>query len=115
VGLRAVHAQSGHKNRTIDAQTCVRGRLWTANQRISSALVTLLQDADLTIASLEPVRKREYQVERVLFLPGTNTACQRPRWKEQVRKQGVLALWKSPGFPSWCKPVGKDTFECTRG
>jgi adenylate cyclase len=34
------------------------------------------------------------------------------RWKEQVRKDGVLALWQANGFPAHCKPIGKDDFEC---
>jgi adenylate cyclase len=34
------------------------------------------------------------------------------RWKEQVRKDGVLALWQANGFPDHCKPMGKDDFEC---
>lgn len=34
------------------------------------------------------------------------------RWKQQVRKDGVLALWQAKGFPSHCKPVGDDDFDC---
>ena len=34
------------------------------------------------------------------------------RWKEQVRKDGVLALWQAKGFPAHCRPVGQDDFEC---
>jgi len=34
------------------------------------------------------------------------------RWKEQVRKDGVLALWQSRGFPAHCRPLGDNDFEC---
>jgi tetratricopeptide (TPR) repeat protein len=34
------------------------------------------------------------------------------RWKQQVRQDGVLALWQTNGFPAHCKPIGKDDFEC---
>ena len=34
------------------------------------------------------------------------------RLKQQVRKDGVLALWQSRGFPAHCKPVGGDDFKC---
>ena len=34
------------------------------------------------------------------------------RWKEQIRKDGVLALWQVKGFPAHCKAVGEDDFEC---
>ena len=49
-----------------------------------------------------------------LDLFGTPTApmYNNKRWKEQVRKDGVLALWQAKGFPSQCKAVGEDDFEC---
>ncbi|KCZ90794.1 hypothetical protein [Hyphomonas johnsonii] len=93
----------------------LRALLPKSGAQVSLAINMLLQDADLTIASLEPVWKQDYQVEPALFLLGSNEVYQHPRWKEEVRKQGILALWKSRGFPSWCKPVGADDFECTRG
>ncbi len=34
------------------------------------------------------------------------------RWKQQVRKDGVLALWQSRGFPAHCQPIGDDDFQC---
>ena len=40
-----------------------------------------------------------------------------PRWKEQMRNDGVLDLWRARGFPSHCRPVlsedgSDDDFEC---
>lgn len=34
------------------------------------------------------------------------------RWKEQLRKDGVLALWRSNGFPAHCRAVGENDFKC---
>jgi tetratricopeptide (TPR) repeat protein len=34
------------------------------------------------------------------------------QWKDQVRKDGILALWQAKGFPSQCKAIGEDDFEC---
>ena len=36
------------------------------------------------------------------------------RWKQQVRKDGLLALWQAKGFPSHCQAVGDDDFECVQ-
>jgi TolB-like protein/Tfp pilus assembly protein PilF len=35
-----------------------------------------------------------------------------PRWKEQVRKEGILDLWRTRGFPVHCRPLEGDDFEC---
>ena len=34
-------------------------------------------------------------------------------FKTVARESGVLDYWQARGFPSHCKPVGKDDFECT--
>jgi len=35
-----------------------------------------------------------------------------PRWKDQVRKSGILDLWRTRGFPAHCRPLEGDDFEC---
>ena len=35
-----------------------------------------------------------------------------PRFKEQVRKDNILAYWQHAGFPPYCHAVGQDDFEC---
>ena len=35
-----------------------------------------------------------------------------PRWKDQVRKSGILDLWQMRGFPAHCRPLEGDDFEC---
>ena len=80
-----------------------------------SSIAVLLKDPDLTIASLQPIWDAEYQTEPLLFLLRPPSIYQHPKWKAEVRKQGVLALWKSRGFPDWCKPVGADDFVCDSG
>ena len=35
-----------------------------------------------------------------------------PRFKEQVRKDNILAYWQHAGFPPYCHAVGTDDFEC---
>lgn len=86
----------------------------SANPFQKPIIADLLNDPALVADSFEPVWKADYQAEPQLFLVATQSTFQHPAWKAQVRKYGVLDLWKSRGFPSWCKPVGKDDFECTR-
>ena len=35
-----------------------------------------------------------------------------PEFKAHMRASGVYDYWRKAGFPSQCKPVGKDDFEC---
>jgi len=35
-----------------------------------------------------------------------------PRFKEQVRKDNILAYWQHAGFPPQCRAVGEDDFIC---
>ncbi len=71
-----------------------------------------LKDPDYAILHHEEYLNSDYQHE-VIVLFGLNTEQrQDPRWKAQVRKSGVLNLWQTRGFPSWCRPVGSDDFEC---
>jgi TolB-like protein/tetratricopeptide (TPR) repeat protein len=34
------------------------------------------------------------------------------RWKDWVRRGGLVDLWRARGFPPQCRPVGADDFEC---
>jgi TolB-like protein/tetratricopeptide (TPR) repeat protein len=75
-------------------------------------IADLLDDPDLAVAAMQPIWESEYQIEPQLFIYRPVGLYQHPAWKAQVRKYGVLDLWKSRGFPNWCKPVGADDFEC---
>ncbi|MEN0653229.1 MULTISPECIES: tetratricopeptide repeat protein [Hyphobacterium] len=35
-----------------------------------------------------------------------------PRWKDWVRRGGLVDLWRARGFPPQCRPVGADDFRC---
>ncbi|WP_291841760.1 hypothetical protein [Maricaulis sp.] len=35
-----------------------------------------------------------------------------PRWKFWVRRGDLVDLWRARGFPSQCRPVGEEDFEC---
>jgi pentatricopeptide repeat protein len=88
---------------------------FASNPNTQGTITILLKDPDLTIALMQPVWDEAYQSGPVLFLLRPASVYQHPAWKAEVRKQGVLALWKSRGFPDWCKPVGADDFVCNSG
>lgn len=61
----------------------------------------------------ERVWQQEYRREPGLFLtaarPGFYSS---PIWKKQIRKDGLLDLWRSRGFPAQCRPLDGDDFKC---
>jgi TolB-like protein/tetratricopeptide (TPR) repeat protein len=60
-------------------------------------------------ASLEATEPQEYRLFLTAAIPGARND---PRWKAQIRRSGILALWESRGFPTQCRPLGGDDFEC---
>lgn len=73
-----------------------------------------LEDADLLVNNLvESLWPGERSRGPGLFLSWQRAVIYADeRWKEQVRKDGVLALWQAKGFPAHCRPVGQDDFDC---
>lgn len=71
-----------------------------------------LGDADLLIEQLLPFWEGDYLYEPLYTLFHTTEVYQHPRWREQMKKDGVVDLWRSRGFPTWCRAVGDDDFEC---
>jgi TolB-like protein/Tfp pilus assembly protein PilF len=72
-----------------------------------------LRDFDKIVEGrVKYIWSRENRTSPQLF-PGFNRLfySQEP-WKQQVRKDGILALWQAKGFPSQCQAVGEDDFEC---
>ena len=76
-------------------------------------ILRFLRDADMYISLQEQTWEAEYRPN----LSVTNNldvalVAGHPRWKEQVRRDGLLDFWRERGFPSWCRPLGDDDFEC---
>jgi hypothetical protein len=65
------------------------------------------------IAALKGLWEADYRpVTRVLVDLDMSLIYDHPRWKEQVRRDGILELWRTRGFPPQCRPLGTDDFEC---
>ena len=71
-----------------------------------------LKDPDYAIMQHEEYLNSEYQHEVIVLFGLSAEQRQDPRWKALVEKSGVLDLWQTRGFPSWCRPLGSDDFEC---
>ncbi|MEO1035607.1 MAG: hypothetical protein AAFX44_08610 [Pseudomonadota bacterium] len=81
----------------------------------ADAVIALaLGDREIAVARAEAVWRDDYQKElgvmRDYTLP---LLVDDERWKAQVKKVGLLALWRERGFPAQCQPVGDDDFTCT--
>lgn len=79
------------------------------------AAVAILDDPDIYVEFVKPIWDGAYQVEPFLFYHPDREFFADPRWKAEVHRQGVFALWQSRGFPEWCHPVGSDDFACDGG
>ena len=80
---------------------------------IDIGVATYLGDDEFLIATLESLWEAEYRpVTRVLVDLDLSLIYDHPRWKEQVRRDGILDLWRTRGFPPQCRPLGADDFEC---
>ena len=76
-----------------------------------------LNDTELAIEIHERNWNLSYQHEVTVLFDSTPDLRKDPRWKAQVRKSGLLDLWRTRGFPSWCRPAitedgGDNDFEC---
>jgi TolB-like protein/Tfp pilus assembly protein PilF len=78
-------------------------------------LTAFLSDSDSLIELLAGSWESETRRAINLFLTWQQANIyDKKRWKEQVKKDGVLALWQAKGFPTHCKPLGEDDFECVQ-
>jgi len=76
-------------------------------------VATYLGDDEFLIAALEGLWEADYRpVTRVFVDLDLSLIYDHPRWKEQVRRDGILNLWRTRGFPPQCRPLGADDFEC---
>jgi TolB-like protein/Tfp pilus assembly protein PilF len=101
-------------NGALENRTSVqRLREETDSEDIKWFLSNYLGDTDSVIELLEPGWSQKPRLGLNHYPFGTTTGLfSNARWKEQVRKDGMLALWQTNGFPAHCKPIDKDDFEC---
>ncbi len=90
-------------------------RVWAAPfdwfDRVSVEAV--LNDAGRAIAFQSEAWDAPYrQVPHVFTTLALPLFYDHPRWKEQVRRDGMLDLWRVRGFPAHCRPLDGDDFEC---
>lgn len=84
---------------------------------IKLQIANRLNDTEFAINLDEEYLNNSYQHEVMVLLDTSADQRKDPRWKAQVEKSGLLELWRTRGFPSWCRPAitedgGDDDFEC---
>ncbi|MEM1263676.1 MAG: hypothetical protein AAGH76_14845 [Pseudomonadota bacterium] len=76
-------------------------------------LALRLRDTDLALRGMEDYWNSSYRKEIGVFrdfrLP---LVTDHPRWKAQIKRDGLLDLWRERGFPQHCRPVGENDFTC---
>lgn len=71
-------------------------------------------DADMFFAFFE---SEEHRIRRYMLYLNVATPIARPlladpRTKEMLTRYGFVAYWREKGWPSLCRPLGDDDFEC---
>ncbi|MFT5521245.1 MAG: adenylate cyclase [Enterobacterales bacterium] len=82
----------------------------------------LLDDMDTYLVYMQAVWSQKNRNDKDIFdgaLVSTSNGAEvlkSPIWKAQIRKEGILKLWQSRGFPAQCKSLPdsdiEDDFEC---
>jgi TolB-like protein len=90
------------------------GDIYALSSRVQSA--AYLGDRDLALSAMEALFGRSFGFETVAFVfwrPVLRDLRGEPRFKEQLRKIGLVDYWRSTGnWGDFCKPAGQDDFEC---
>ncbi len=83
------------------------------SRAVSFAIVLRLDDAQSLLEAMERLWSSDYR-PNLLVMEGMPASLlyHQPRWKEQVRRDGLLELWRARGYPAHCQPKGNDDFEC---
>ena len=83
------------------------------NANLDRRLAELVGDLELAISIYNRQWALDNQYERRLFPSVGQFVYDDSRWKNQIRRHGILDLWKARGFPEQCREIGDDDFECT--
>jgi len=78
-------------------------------KRIATEPVLLLSFRAYDEIATIPISARN-----VLWHPDGDEFRTTPQFKAVIREMGIFKYWQARGFPSQCKPVGDDDFECGR-
>jgi TolB-like protein/Tfp pilus assembly protein PilF len=75
--------------------------------------ISLTGEVEPLLQALDEMWQGSDSGRHFLFLHGALPGVRNdPRWKAEVRRTGILALWRVRGFPAQCRPLEGDDFEC---
>lgn len=86
------------------------------NSRFGEFAELILRDDDELVFDFAKFAwDRDYRnVPNVFDWVATMPFYNHPRWRDQVRKDGILDVWRVRGFPPQCHPAEGDDFNCLR-
>jgi len=70
-------------------------------------------DPELALNAMNDAATDTAQNVFVLWFPLFSEVRQRPGFKDLVREHGIVAHWRTYGWPKYCRPSGGDDFECS--
>ena len=65
-------------------------------------------------SAMEIMEKSNSLLGPLTWVPLMKEVRQLPRFKEFLRKKGLVDCWTEFGWPDLCRPIGDDDFECNQ-
>ncbi|MEE2525949.1 hypothetical protein V0U79_06190 [Hyphobacterium sp. HN65] len=72
----------------------------------------ILNDTEVMLEGMQETWEDPNRLDLNTFYIIDSDVLSDPIWREQVRRDGLLELWQAHGFPTQCRAVGEDDFEC---
>lgn len=79
---------------------------------VDRGIAKAINDQELLLELFLEIWQRENLVERGLFIVVEDYVYDSPVWKQQIRRYGLLDLWRANGFPAHCYEIDGNDFEC---
>ena len=111
--LEPLNAALGDPERVMTELRALRDQqVWGAMLFAIAAMSGEPEFAVEGFIEVERERKQPVLGYGILWRPVFRDARRLPRFKDLVREAGFIEYWREYGWPSFCRPVGADDFEC---
>lgn len=75
----------------------------------------LISDGDYLVTLMRNGQENVYSSLTSLYFPPFRNILNQPVMKKYLKEIGLTNHWRSISFPSFCRPIGEDDFECQDG
>jgi hypothetical protein len=84
---------------------------WAGKSETGKTLADIPQ-IYLAFRAFDELEQSDTRGRQILWLPDAAEFRGTPQFKRLVRNLGIYDFWLERGFPSQCRPLGDDDFEC---